>query len=533
MTASVYEAFEDSARAAPDHPFVVIPPAAASGYAPDGVRLAYGAVLDAVAACRDRYAAAGYGHGHRVAILLENRPAYFHHWLALNALGVSVVPINPYYQVDETAYLLAHSDAVLAVSITDRLGDVTSASDRDARVPVVDADSTEFPAAPPPPRAGGPGPETECGLLYTSGTTGRPKGCMLTNDYFLGMGRWYLDQGHMADVRPGEDRLLTPLPMFHINAMACSTTAMMLSRNTVVQLDRFHPARFWADVCETGATIIHYLGVMPAILMSLPERADDRDNSVRFGFGANLDPAQHEAFEARFGFPLIEAWAMTETGAGATLSANREPRHVGTRNFGTPRTCDVRIVDDNGAECPQGTQGHFLVRNSEAAPRRHFTAGYYKDEAATEAAWEGGWFHTGDVVRRAADGSLEFVDRSKNIIRRSGENIAALEVETVLGAHGGVAEVAVIAVPDELREEEVMAFVVAVPGSEATRVAAEDLLAWCRERLAYYKAPGYVMFVDALPMTATNKVRKITLTEAGGDPRGRPGCHDLRNLKRP
>ena len=533
MAGRVFDAFAAAARAAPSHPFLVVPPGAAAGYAPAGVTLSYAGLLARIEACRERYARAGYGHGHRVAILLENRPDYFIHWLALNALGVSVVPINPYYQVDETAHLLAHSDSVLAVSIAERAADVAAAARRGARVPVVDAGAGEFPAPPPAPRAGRPGPDSECGLLYTSGTTGRPKGCMLTNAYFTGLGRWYLDQGPMARVRPGEDRLLTPLPMFHINAMACSSTAMMMSRNTVVQLDRFHPARFWADVRGTAATIIHYLGVMPAILMGLPARGDDGDNAVRFGFGANLDPAQHEAFEARFGFPLIEAWAMTETGAGAALSADREPRHVGTRNFGRPRTCDVRILDDAGAECAPGAPGRFLVRNSAAAPRRGFFAGYYKDEAATEASWQGGWFHTGDIVTRTADGSLEFVDRAKNIIRRSGENIAALEVETVLTAHDAVAEVAVIAVPDALRDEEVMAFVVPPPGRAITRETAEDLLAWCRARLAYYKAPGYVMFVDALPVTATNKVRKVTLAEAGGDPRGRAGCHDLRGLKRP
>ena len=533
MPDSVFDAFVASARAAPSHPFLVIPPGAAAAYAPAGVTLSYEDLLARIEACRDRYARAGYGHGHRVAILLENRSDYFIHWLALNALGVSVVPINPYYQIDETAYLLAHSDSVLAVSIAERMDDVAAASEREAKVPVIDSEAAEFPAAPRPPRAGRPGSDSECGLLYTSGTTGRPKGCMLTNAYFTGLGQWYLDQGPLARVRPGEDRLLTPLPMFHINAMACSSTAMMMSRNTVVQLDRFHPSRFWADVRETAATIIHYLGVMPAILMGLPARDDDRDNAVRFGFGANLDPAHHQAFEARFGFALIEAWAMTETGSGATLSADREPRHVGTRNFGRPRTCEVRVVDEAGAECANGTPGHFLVRNSAAAPRRGFFAGYYKDDAATEASWEGGWFHTGDIVARTADGSLAFVDRSKNIIRRSGENIAALEIETVLGGHDAVAEIAVIAVPDALRDEEVMAFVVPPPGAEATRETAEDLLAWCRARLAYYKAPGYVMFVDALPMTATNKVRKVTLAEAGGDPRGLAGCHDLRALKRP
>ncbi len=532
MPATVFDSFREAARDAGDHPFLTIPPSASAAYAPGGLTLGYDAALERVECLREAYALAGYGHGQRAAILLENRADYFIHWLALNALGVSVVPINPDYRPAEIAYLLAHSDCVLAVAVAERVSDVAAASESGVGVPVVEAGETRLPPAPASSRRGAPDRRTECGLLYTSGTTGRPKGCMLSNDYFLRTGAWYLGQGGLAALRTGEDRLLTPLPMFHINAMVCSTMAMILSRGTVVQLDRFHPSCFWSDVRETGATVIHYLGVMPAILMGLPERADDRESRVRFGFGANLDPAQHAAFEERFGFPLVEVWAMTETAGGAFLSASHGPRHVGTRNFGFPRSCEIRILDDEGKPCAVGTPGHFLVRNSGEAPRAGFFSGYYKDEAATQEAWRGGWFHTGDIVRESADGSLEFVDRSKNIVRRSGENIAALEVETALAAHPAIAEAAVIAVPDRLRGEEVMAFLVPAAGCAADRAAAEEIAAWCRARLAYFKAPGYLMFIDSLPLTSTNKVRKISLAKIGSDPHTRPGCYDLRDLKR-
>jgi len=535
MDVTVSQAFDIAARAARDRPFLVVPPSAVTGYAPDGVEMSYAAMSDRAAALQARYAAAGYGHGHRVALLLENRPAFIEHWLALNALGASVVPVNPFYRAQELEHLLGHSDAVLAVALPDRLAEVRDAAGRTGReLPVVAPDGEEPPApATAAPRSDPPGPGTECALLYTSGTTGTPKGCILSNEYFRMMGAWYVDQGGLCPVEPDVERMLTPLPLFHMNAMACSFMAMVLARGTLVLLDRFHPSTWWSDVADTGATIVHYLGVMPAILLGLDPSPEERAHRVKFGFGANVDPAQQTKFERRFGFPLIEGWAMTETGAGAVIAANREPRHPGERCIGRPEVCDVRLIDESGREVADGAPGELLVRHRGSDPRKGFFSGYYKDPAATEAAWAEGWFHTGDVVRRGSDGSLFFVDRSKNVIRRAGENIAALEVETALLAHDSAAQVAVVAVPDEMRDEEVMACVVPASGVPATEDTARALVGWCLDRLAYYKAPGYVMFLDELPTTATNKVRKTSLEDLGGDPRAQSGCFDLRAMKRP
>jgi acyl-coenzyme A synthetase/AMP-(fatty) acid ligase len=286
-------------------------------------------------------------------------------------------------------------------------------------------------------------------------------------------------------------------------------------------------------VRETGATIIHYLGVMPAILLSLPEEAGERDHSIVFGFGANVDPAQHQAFEERFGFPLIEGWAMTETGSGATIAANTSPHEPGRRCIGWPSNCEARVVDDAMNDLPDGTPGNLIVRKDAATPRRSFFSGYYKDAETTEKSWKGGWFHTGDVVMRAEDGRFYFVDRAKNVIRRAGENIAALEVDSVVVKHPAVGQVAVIAVPDEMRDEEVMACVVPREGAARDAETARSIVDWCLERMAYYKAPGWVLFLDELPVTATNKVRKTSIAEMGGDPRHRDGAFDLRAMKKP
>jgi acyl-coenzyme A synthetase/AMP-(fatty) acid ligase len=202
------------------------------------------------------------------------------------------------------------------------------------------------------------------------------------------------------------------------------------------------------------------------------------------------------------------------------IAASREPRHVGTRCFGfPPKEVETRITEE----------GEFLVRQSGADPRRGFFSGYLKDAAATEEAWRGGWFHTGDAVRRGDDGQLHFVDRRKNIIRRAGENIAALEVEAALADHPAIAQVAVIAAPDPVRDEEVLAFVVLNAQTRPSLETAVSIQDQCLERLAYFKAPGYVAFIDALPTTSTNKVQKARLADFAFQPDLR---FDLRSRKR-
>ena len=209
---------------------------------------------------------------------------------------------------------------------------------------------------------------------------------------------------------------------------------------------------------EARASCVHYLGVMPPLLMAAEPSPSDRDHAVRFGFGAGVTPALHAPFEARFGFPLVETWAMTETGAGGSIIAQVEPRHVGTACFGRPRReVEARIVAEDGSDAERG---ELLVRRAGPDPRTGFFDRYLHDPEASEAAWAGGWFHTGDMARRGPDGSLHFVDRIKNVIRRSGENVSAAEVEAVLREHAEVEDVGVAAAPDDLRGDEVFACVV-------------------------------------------------------------------------
>ena len=445
------------------------------------------------------------------------------------------MPINPDYRHDEMLYQMDHSEADLVVSIASRLLDLEAVGRERARpLPVIDHEAMPavLPRPGPAPRAGAPDLDTECSLLYTSGTTGRPKGCILTNLYYLNCGGWYRDLGGLVRFAWGRDRIYNPLPLFHINCQGITAMGAILTANCLILPERFSPARWWRDVTATRATVVHYLGVVPPLLLNLAPTPAERGHSVKFGIGAGVEPQLHEAFEKRFGFPLIEVWGMTETGRLYADAA--EPRQITTRAFGRPAGgFEARVVDDVDRDVSAGTEGELLVRwGGPEGPRHAFFAGYLKNAEATAEAWRGGWFHTGDVVRQAADGMLYFVDRKKNIIRRAGENIAAAEVEATLQAHEAVAQVAVLAVPDEIREEEVMACVVVMAGVTSDRRLAEELFEWCRTRLAYFKAPGWVLFVPSLPTTGTQKVQKSQIFPRGADPRQRAGAVDLRDRKR-
>lgn len=534
---TVRRAFDETVARHADRAFVCVTPATAAAYGIAAGDLLYGDAAFAVHGLTERYRGAGYGHGHRAGLLLENRPDFLLHWLALNGLGVSVVPINAEFRAAELDYLVDHSEIALAVVPAARQADLLAAARRTGRPLAIATPQGPVPqatfAAPHAGRA--PDLGSECALLYTSGTTGQPKGCILPNEYFLWGGEWYRSVGGLIALREGGERLITPLPLVHMNALACSTMAMLLTGGCIVQLDRFHPTSWWQSVQQGRATICHYLGVMPAMLMAAPPGPDDRGHALRFGFGAGVDPRHHAAFEGRFGFPLIEAWAMTETGVGGCVIASEEPRHVGEKCFGraVPQVA-TRIVDEAGQDVAPGAEGELLVRRAGDDPAFGFFKGYLKNPAATDAAWADGWFHTGDVVTRDAAGYFRFVDRKKNVIRRSGENIAAVEVESVLLQHPAVAAAGVAAVPDPVRGDEVMALVVPrapVAEGECGRFAA-DLVAFCLDRLAYYKAPGYVALCDALPLTATQKVQRGELKALAGAMLAAPSCTDTRDLKK-
>ena len=539
------QAFFAACKRYASHSLLAVPANPQRRYSPLGREITYQEAANTVTTLMAAYRHAGYGLGHRVGLLLENRPEHMLHKLALNVLGVCCVPINPDYRPRELAYLVDHSRVDLVVVLAERAALVHEALALSGHQPHVLAlaeqetlenpDAARLPKPATPPQPGVPQGSTPASILYTSGTTGQPKGCVLSHTYELAAGHWYATQGGLGAVHEGTDRLYNPLPLFHVNASILSFYCMLLSGGCQVQTDRFQPSRWWTEVAESRATIVHYLGVVVSMLLNQPPHPLERAHQVRFGYGAGVEPQLHARFEERFGFPLIELWGMTEM--VRPLTDCHAPRQVGTRAFGRARPgLDACVMDEALNVVPDGTPGELVIRHSEATPRRHFFSGYLDNPKATEEAWRGGWFHTGDMVYRSADGMFHFMDRRKNIIRRSGENIAAAEVEALLLTHPRVAGVAVMALPDEVREEEVLACVVlkeegAVPAADAAGLA-QELFQFCHEQLAYFKAPGWIWFAKEIPTTGTQKIQKHRIFPEGSDPRALPGMHDLRALKK-
>ena len=529
------ETFFRAVQAHAGRSLLAVPANPARSYHAQGIEITYAEAAASVRALMQRYADAGYGLGHRIGLLLENRPEHLLHKLAMNALGSCCVPLNADHRPAELAYVIDHARLDLIVvlpSLQGRLDTAIALAAHRPRSVRFDAIEAGLPAAAREALPGAPEADTPASVLYTSGTTGRPKGCVLSHRYELAAGAWYATRGGLARFDEGRERLYNPLPLFHVNASIVSFVCVLLTGNCQIQSDRFQTGRWWTEVRESRATVVHYLGVVVPMLLGQPAGPQDREHGVRFGIGAGVEPQLHAVFEARFGFPLVEIWGMTET--VRVLIDHEPPRQVGTRAFGRAQPgLEVRVVDEAERELPDGQTGEMVLRHSATTPRRDFFSGYLDDEAATEAAWRGGWFHTGDLVVRAADGMLHFVDRRKNIVRRSGENIAAAEVEALLQSHPAVAQVAVLAVPDELREEEVLACVVLRDAACVDRAAVvRELFDFCFANLAYYKAPGWMWLTDRIPTTATQKIQKHQLFEPGVDPRTLPGMIDLRALKK-
>jgi acyl-CoA synthetase (AMP-forming)/AMP-acid ligase II len=536
LPASVYEQFAAAAQHSPDLAFLCYPSSANAGEAAQGRQYLYGEALKTVNALAQRYQAAGYRRGHRVALVVGNRPEHFWHLLALNSVGASAVLINPGYLPDELAYTIGFADCALAVGHGANVGALSAVTDRfTSPIAVHDADDPAGPIAGPRREAAVAQAtsllSTEAMIIYTSGTTGNPKGCIISNEACLQSGEFYAGAGGIMHMEAGHERIYAPFPSFHMSISVFTLNAVTQLRNCLITRDGFHVSTWWADVVSTQATIVHYLGIVPPVLLRTPPTELEKHHRVKFGQGAGVDPSVREQFELRFGFPLVEGWGMTETARAIHNAA--QPRCMEARAFGRPRLpLEVRVVDDNDATVPFGTEGELLVRAAGAEPRKGFFSGYLKQLQETEHAWRGGWFHTGDIVTQREDGMLFFVERRKNIIRRSGENISAAAIEDALVRDPAVDLVAVIAVPDELHDEEIMACVRVTAGHSAGAQLAAAILERARDKLAHYKLPGWIAFLDEIPVTGTQKIRKGVLFPEGSDPRADPRTYDLRTLKR-
>lgn len=530
---SMYDLFESRAVAHPDYPFLAVPPRMSAEW---GVpeELSYGEALTRIDAIAEAFSARGYGAGDVIALALESRPEQFLVYLALNSIGACAVPINTELSTNEIGHVLRHSGSTGIIALPE-VGDQLreAAHSNGVEVPVSTAGAAGLRASDPA-RTRLPKVEDArhrpIAILYTSGTSGTPKGCVITNAYALKSGKAYGSPEPALTLRPGVDRVLNPLPMFHMNTLMMTAGGVIDRGACLIVPGRFSLRNWWEDVRATRATRIHYLGLMIPALLTLPESPHDIEHQVVSAFGAGVDEHARLEFEKRYGIPLVEVWGMTETGRG--LYATSEALGLGNHVCGRPQAgVEARIEREDGTIAPDGEAGELVVRDASENPRDGFFSGYLGDPEETENAWRGGWFHTGDVFTRDGSGIYTFIDRRKNIVRRSGENISSAEVEAALIADDRIAHVAVVPILDSMRGEEVLACVVPWK-TEGTPDVARAIVRAARERIAHFKIPGWIRFVDELPTTSTQKVLKHLLVPDEFDERVPPPyLHDCRDLK--
>ena len=497
------------------------------------LELSYSKALKRVNVYEHNFKKAGYGSGDRVALLLGNRVEHYLIKIAANNLGISIVPLNPDSSPSEVIYILNDSNSILLISDKNHIDLVNDINKKYSKyIEVFDVDSLKnlVPKHNKNSNWMNITSKSESSLLYTSGTTGHPKGCIMSHEYELMCGDSYRSIGPPVQLAINKDRIFNPLPSFHINAGVVTFIGSILTGNCLIQPMRFSASTWWQDIKDTKATIFHYLGVVISVILKTLKETDVDLSLLRLGLGAGVEPALHREFEDKFQIPLVEIWGMTEM--CRIIAACDEPRLIHTRAMGRPRKgLEIKVVDDNGKEVPHGSQGEMLTRHSEKTPRKGAFSGYLGKPQETEIAWRGGWFHTGDTVIMDQTKMLYFVDRKKNIIRRAGENVAAAEIENCLLEHSLVLAVACLAVPDSIREEEILSCIILSGNSLKSEILAKSLFTHVYNRLAYFKAPGWILFVDELPITSTQKILKHKMFPNNEDPLMKPNIFDFRDSK--
>ena len=439
--------------------------------------LTYGAVEEQTAIRAQALRERGVGPGDRVAVMLDNVPDFPILWLALARLGAAIVPLNVRYRTADAQHLLDDAGVRLAVTATAYVDLLRGLSPAPEVVPVEDLLPTGGPF-----QQGPVDPGSIVNVQYTSGTTGRPKGCLLSHRYWTTLGNSLVEEFPRID---SDDVMLTAQPFFYLDPMWNVVTALMAGAH-LVALDGFHPSTFWQQVRRHEVTYFYCLAAMPTLLLKMPADPRDRDHRVRAVQCSAIPPALHADLEERWGVPWFEAFGMTETGADIRVSPADHDELVGSGCLGHPAAHREVRLDDGGQLWLRGP-------------------GMMDGYLGHPDPFVDGWFPTGDLARLDEQGRVYLEGRLKDMIRRSGENIAAREVEDVLLAHPAVRLAAVVGVPDEIRGEEVKAYVVA-PG-----VSPDELAAWCAERLASFKVPSTWEFRDDLPLTASHRVEKAKL----------------------
>jgi crotonobetaine/carnitine-CoA ligase len=459
-------------------------------------------------------ASRGIGKGDRVAMMAANSDAYVIVFFAVARIGAILVPVNPDFGVTEVSYIFGHAGIAAVACTADTLQVARRACEGidaspwfmllDGRSDAVQGFGDLVKTVPAAMLPDNVGADDICLIMYTSGTTGFPKGVMHSQRNFVLAGEGFVERMHLQP----EDRLLCVLPLFHINALLYSVGGAAAAGAAIVLAPRFSASGFWQLVEQSGATEVNIIAAVGNILARRARSEFVPGHRLTKVYGAPITREIADVFVNEFAVPtVIEGYGMTEI-PGVCNIPFMGPHKIGS--MGRPavhpdcniKFAELRIVDEGGRDVPQGDVGELLVRTP------IIMKGYYRDPEQTAAAFRDGWFITGDLVKRDPEGFYYFVARKKDIIRKRGENISGAELDRVIGLHPDVAEAAAIAVPSELGEDEILVAVVTRAGATLN---ASDIGEWCARHLAPIKMPRYVVFVDSLPHTPTHRVAKFKL----------------------
>ena len=454
----------------------------------------------------------GVAAGANVSLLLPNCAEFVVTWFALARLGAATAPVNTAMRGSllRDALALVGSKVLVVHETLWPQFEAVRAELPGLKTLIVVGQPPAGTQAWSALLAGGPDGASPadvhfsslCLLLYTSGSTGRSKAVRISHRFVLRQARGVIDGlGLRAD-----DVLYCPYPLFHLDAAVMTVAPALLLRGVAAIGERFSVSRYWDEVRAFQATVFDFMGATLTMLWKQPPGPRDREHRARLGWGVPL-PAWAPQFEQRFGCRLVELYGSTEVGAILYTPLDEPARPGSCGKLRGPWR--VMLADADGFEVPVGTPGELLVRPEEPSV---LMDGYWGQPQESLQALRNQWFHTGDLLRRDEDGWYYFVGRAKDVVRRRGENISAAEVEQAIEEHPAVLECAVIGVPSELTEEDVMAWVVPRPGQP---LRADELAAWCGGRMAGFMVPRFVRIVDELPKTPTDKVEKTRLREQG------------------
>ena len=474
-----------------------------------GRSLTFSALRDSCVAVCALLAARGLHRGDHVSLVLGNGIQTIRLLLGAMYGGYCVHPVNLLSQPDQMRYVIEHADARVVFAApewVDRVRDFASGIARPIEVIAVDADGAALLGENSNPQMQEPSihpaPDALALLMYTSGTTGTPKGVMLTQANLAANAIAISTEHRLIS----EDRVAAVLPLYHINGFAVTMLAPLAHGGSLVMPPKFSAAGFWDIAIEHGCT---WLNVVPTIISYLLEGAapaSERLSRIRFcrSASAALSPEHHRAFEAKFGVDIIETMGLTETMAPA-FSNPIEPllRKVGS--VGRASGCDARVVDATNAPLADGVTGEIAIRGPQVMP------GYYKNADATAAAFfPDGWLRTGDLGFRDADGFFFITGRIKELIIKGGENIAPREIDEALLRHPAVLDAAAVGIPDRHYGQDIMACVIVRQGQHCTE---DELRDFCGRELGRYKTPKVFRFVDDLPRGPSGKVQRLKLAE--------------------